>query len=142
MALTFSKLQTAKDVGRQKSKKPPFRPFLESQHVKASKQCQNLHQRKFSFIFFSLLLGKLSWKISLLLICQILGLFVNTLTVDDKDSLCNSANLLQPIQTQLSLTKNFVWTFCPISEIYIKFWTFWKKKMILGAYVFPKGVVS
>ena len=52
MALTFSKLQTAKDVGRQKSKKPPFRPFLESQHVKASKQCQNLHQRKFSFIFF------------------------------------------------------------------------------------------
>ena len=38
----------------------------------------------------------------LLVICEILGHFVNTLTPDDKYSLRNSEPLLQPIQTQLS----------------------------------------
>ena len=36
----------------------------------------------------------------LLVICEILGHFVNTLTPDDKYSLRNSEPLLQPIQTQ------------------------------------------
>ena len=31
-----------------------------------------------------------------------LGLFVNTLTADDKYSICNTLNLQQPIQMQLS----------------------------------------
>ena len=39
---------------------------------------------------------------SLLVISEILGLFVNTLTADDKYSLCNRENLLQSIQMQLS----------------------------------------
>ena len=39
---------------------------------------------------------------SLLVIGQILGLFVNTLTPDDKYSLRNSEFLLQPIEMQLS----------------------------------------
>ena len=34
--------------------------------------------------------------------CQISGLFINTLTVNDKYFLGNSENLLQPIQMQLS----------------------------------------
>ena len=38
----------------------------------------------------------------LLVICEILGHFVNTLTPDDKYSLRNIEPLLQPIQTQLS----------------------------------------
>ena len=42
-----------------------------------------------------------------LVICQILGLFVNTLTACDNYALCNSQNLLQPIQVQLS-KKNFL----------------------------------
>ena len=42
------------------------------------------------------------WKKSLLVIFKILGLFVNTLTADDKDSLLNRDNLTQPIQMQLS----------------------------------------
>ena len=33
---------------------------------------------------------------------QILGLFVNTMTVDDKYSLLNRDNLTQPIHMQLS----------------------------------------
>ena len=34
---------------------------------------------------------------SLLVICELLGLFVNTLTFDDKCSVGNSDNLVQPI---------------------------------------------
>ena len=39
---------------------------------------------------------------SLLVIFETLGLFVNTLTVDNNSSLCNSENLQQPIQMTLS----------------------------------------
>ena len=39
---------------------------------------------------------------SLLVISEILGLFVNTLTADDKQSCRNSKNLRQPIQMQWS----------------------------------------
>ena len=38
----------------------------------------------------------------LLVICKILGLFVNTLTTDDKYSLLKKDNLTQRIQMQLS----------------------------------------
>ena len=39
---------------------------------------------------------------SLLVTFEILGMFVKTMTVDDKYFLCNSENLPQPIQRQLS----------------------------------------
>ena len=39
---------------------------------------------------------------SLLVISKILGLFVNTLTADDKYSFHNSENLREPFQMQLS----------------------------------------
>ena len=45
---------------------------------------------------------QLSWKKSVLVVCKILGLFVNTLTADDKYSLLNRENFTQPIQMQLS----------------------------------------
>ena len=41
-----------------------------------------------------------SWKKSLLVICKIVGLFVNTLVADEY-SLLNIDNLTQPIQMQL-----------------------------------------
>ena len=43
---------------------------------------------------------------SLLDISKILGLFVNTLNVDDKYSLRNRENVPQPIQMKLSKKKN------------------------------------
>ena len=50
---------------------------------------------------------------SLLVIGQILGLFVNTLTPDDKYSLRNSEFLLQTIEMQLSKKqKTFSQFFC------------------------------
>ena len=39
---------------------------------------------------------------SLLMICAIVGLFLNMLTADDKHCLRSSKNVLQPIQMQLS----------------------------------------
>ena len=42
------------------------------------------------------------WKISLLVICEILALFLITLTADGKYSLCNRQNLRQAVQMQLS----------------------------------------
>ena len=42
------------------------------------------------------------WKKSLLVIHEILRLFVNTLTADDKDYLLNRDNLTQQIEMQLS----------------------------------------
>ena len=51
-------------------------------------------------IVLSPLWGKILWKISLFVIWQILGMFVNTLTADDKYALRNSENFLQPIQKQ------------------------------------------
>ena len=44
-------------------------------------------------------------KITLLVICETLGLFVNTLTAGDKYYLCNSGNLPQAIQMELSKNK-------------------------------------
>ena len=38
--------------------------------------------------------------------CKILRLFVNTLTADDKYSLFNRDNLMQPIQMELSQKQN------------------------------------
>ena len=40
----------------------------------------------------------ISWKKSLLMICKMLGLFVNTLTTDDKYSILGTENLTEPIQ--------------------------------------------
>ena len=44
----------------------------------------------------------MSEKKSLLVICEILGLFFDTLPADEKDSLLNRDILTQPIQLQLS----------------------------------------
>ena len=44
----------------------------------------------------------LGWQMSLLVICEILGLFINTLTVDDKYFLRNRENIPQPIKMHLS----------------------------------------
>ena len=60
------------------------------------------------------------------MICKIVGLFVNTLTADDKYSLLNNHNLTQPIQMQLSQKQKTFSTFFCIFEIYVKLCTFSK----------------
>ena len=62
--------------------------------------------------YFSITWKRLSSKISLLVICEIVGLFVNTLTANDKYSLHNRKNLPQPIQMQLSKKQKKFSQFC------------------------------
>ena len=54
---------------------------------------------------------------SLLVLCKILRLFVNTLTADDKYSLRNRDNLTQPTQILLSQKQN---TFSQFSSLFLK----------------------
>ena len=53
----------------------------------------------------------------MLVLCKILGLFVNTLTADDKYSLLNRDNLTQPIQILLSQKQK---TFSPFLSSFLK----------------------
>ena len=51
------------------------------------------------------------------MLCKILRLFVNTLTCHDKDSLLNTDNLAEPIQTLLSRKQK---TFSQFSSAFLK----------------------
>ena len=74
----------------------------------------------------------------MLVLCKILGLFVNTLSEDDRYSLLYKDNLLQPIQILLSQKqKTFSQFFSPFLKSTLNFERF-QKKMTLIADVFPK----
>ena len=74
----------------------------------------------------------------MLVLCKISGLFVNTLTDDDKYSLLYRDNILQPIQILLSQKqKTFSEFFSPFLKSTLNFERF-QKKMTLIADVFPK----
>ena len=74
----------------------------------------------------------------MLVLCKILGLFVNTLSEDDRYCLLYKDNLLQPIQILLSQKqKTFSEFFSPFLKSTLNFERF-QKKMTLIADVFPK----
>ena len=74
----------------------------------------------------------------MLVLCKILGLFVNTLSEDDRYCLLYKDNLLQPIQILLSQKeKTFSQFFSPFLKSILNFERF-RKKMTLIADVFPK----
>ena len=64
--------------------------------LKGAKQWWYCARQQF-YLIFSLLPKKFGWKLSLLVISGILGLFVDTLTADEKYSPRNSESLPQPI---------------------------------------------
>ena len=135
-AYGFPKLQAVKDVVRQMSKKPLFRTLFNSQHVKWSETLVKSAWHLFYDNLWSLC-AKLTWKMSLLVICEILGLFVNTLNTDVKYFLRNSENLLQPIQKQLSKKQKH------FRNILLHFWSLHQivnieREMTLITYIFPK----
>ena len=85
-------------------------------------------------------------KKSLLVICEILGLFVNTLSADDKYCLVNRDNLLQHIQTLLSQKQKTVSRFfCHFGNLDLILKIFKKKMTFIADVVFslrtPKNVV-
>ena len=74
----------------------------------------------------------------MLVLCKILGLFVNTLIEDERYCLLYKDNLLQPIQILLSQKqKTFSQFFSPFLKSTLNFERF-QKKMTLIADVFPK----
>ena len=74
----------------------------------------------------------------MLVLCNILGLFVNTLSEDDKYCFLYNDNLLQPIEILLSQKqKTFSEFFSPFLKSTLNFEPF-QKKMTLIADVFPK----
>ena len=91
-----------------------------------------------NYRFFSLHREIFSWKISLLVTSEILGVIVNTLTANDKYFLQNSQNFLQPIQMPLSKKEkkflNFSLHFWNLTSIL----NILKKKMTFTVDVFPK----
>ena len=75
---------------------------------------------------------------SLLVICEVLGVFVNTLSVDDKYFLHSSQNFPQRIEKQVSKKqKTFSQIFVPFLKLTFNFNCFFKK-MTITVYVFPK----
>ena len=136
IAYVFLKWQTARFVIRQMSKKPNLRTPFNNGHVEGSQThvksaWQHICQ------FFSWLWGRLTWKMFLLVICKILGYFVNTLNVHDKYCLGNGEILSQPVQMQLSNKQSFSQFFAPHLKSGSVFEHF-EKKTALSAYTFPK----
>ena len=81
---------------------------------------------------------KLSWKTSLLVISEVLGVFVDIFTADDKYSFSKRENILQDIRMQLSekssILINFILHCWNLNQTFNNL----KKKMSLRAQVIPK----
>ena len=104
------------------SKKSRLRENFQKQHGKRAQALLKPDPHQLYHIHWSLL-SQLSWKESLLLTCQILGLFVNTLAADEKYPLLNRENLTIPFQMQSWKWKSFSQFFAafPISRLNFKY---------------------
>ena len=83
------------------SKKSCFRGPLNKWHGKWTETLLKSERQHLYHIYWSLW-RQLSYKKSLLMICKMLGLFLNVLTADDKYSLLSREILLQHIHLHLS----------------------------------------
>ena len=101
IADVFPKLRTQKNLVRSMPKKSRFKISFKKQHGKCAQTLLKCQGQLLWHIYWSLL-RQLSYKKSLLVICKISRLFINTLSADGKYSLLNRDNLTQPIQMQLS----------------------------------------
>ena len=99
IATLFRKLQTVKDLFRTLSKKHPLMT------VNMLNGSQTLAKRAWEHIYhiFSSLRENLIWKTSPSVICEILGVFPNTLTANEKYPIWYCENLLSQMGMQLSL---------------------------------------
>ena len=101
IANVFPRLQAVKDLVRPLSKKCRFRTSSDSQNVNG---CQKLFKSKWERFYhiFSSLWGKMICKISRLLKIEILGVIVNSLTVDENYPFRDSGDLQFPIEMEFS----------------------------------------
>ena len=137
IAYFFLRLPPAKHVVRYLWKKSRFRLPFRKKHGKRVSSLFKFEQQNLYHIYWSTI-RQFSCKKPLLVICKSLRLFVNTLSDVDKCSLPNRHNLMQPIYMNLSQKLKIFLNFCCIFKIYVKFWTFSKKKMMPIAYLFVR----
>ena len=119
------------------SKRCRFRVLFNKQHGKRTETLFKSKRRQFSHIYWWLC-KRISLKKSLLVIREILRLFVNTFTPNDKYSFLNREYLTQRIHMYLSqLQKHCSEIFSPFLKSRLNFEHI-QEKMILIANVFPK----
>ena len=130
-------IKYSKNVVREMSKKPHLREPFDKQHGKHVQELLKSTSQHLYHIHSSRP-GQLSWKKSLLLTCQILGLLVNNLDADDKYPVLNRDNLAIPVRMQLSQKikgfLNFLQLFWNLAQIL----NILRKKMTLIDSAFPK----
>ena len=120
------------------SKKSFFQGSFIKQHSKCAQTFLKCQGQLFYHIYWSLL-RQLSHKKSLLLICKIWRLFINTLSADGEYYLFNRDNLTEPIHMQVyRKQKTFSRFFSAFLKSSLNFKHFEKKRMTLIAEVFPK----
>ena len=110
IATVFSRLQIVKNLFKLPSKNHCFRHPSTVNMLIGVKYLWNLHESVIYHIFSSLWL-ELIWKISPFLKFEILDVFVNALTPDDKYPVRDSENLQFPVQMKLSQKRKLFVTF-------------------------------
>ena len=80
----FAELQTVKNLLGPLSKKSAFRTRFERQHLKPSQVIEKCPWEHFDLVFWSFS-GKLVWKMSPLVLGQVLGVFFNAFTADGRN---------------------------------------------------------
>ena len=119
-------------------KKPCVRILMDSHHVKVSETLLKYAMQYFCHIFWSLCMKIIS-KNSVLVVSEILRLFVNILTPDDKYSVSVKASALrnQFKCNYLKMKKKFLDFFLHFPNLHQIFTTL-KRKMSLGGYLSHK----
>ena len=130
IADVFPKLRTRKNLLRSMPKKSRFIGSFKKEHGKCAQTLLKCQGQLLYHIYWSLW-RQLSYKKSLLVICKISRLFINTLSADGKYSLFNRDNLTQPNQMQLSRKeKPFSDFFSVVLTSSLKFEHFQKKRWL------------
>ena len=101
IAEVFPKSRAPKNLVRSISKKSRFKGSFRKQHGKRPQTLLKFAWKHLYHVHGSLR-RQLTCKKSLLVICKISGLFLNTLSADGQYSVFNTANLTQRIQMQVS----------------------------------------
>ena len=127
IADVFPRLRTQENLVRSMPKKSCFKGSFKKQHGKCAQTLLKCQGQLLYHIYWSLW-RQLSYKKSLLVICKISRLFINTLSADGKYSLLKRDNLTQPIQMQLSRKrKTFSRFFATFLKSLLNFEHFLKK---------------
>ena len=120
IADVFLKLRTPKYDVREMSKKFRFRRPFDKWHGKRAKTLLKSERQHLYHIYWSLW-TQFSWRMSLLVICKSLGLFLNALMADDKYCLFDRDNLLQFFRCNyLGKKKIFCQFFCALWKSWFK----------------------